>query len=133
MKKVILLIFFTTLLSCSSDDNNSKDSKNSFNPPAWIQGRWINNEIIPLGFKFSKNDVCNIQYTTDLCIKAALDIYNGTQAQISIDEEIKSDTEYKFSYTVQGTTINYHFIKVAPTKIQEVLADPNGDLLYTKK
>lgn len=50
-----------------------------------------------------------------------LENYNTTGAvEVNVDEEIKSNTEYKFSYTVAGTTQEFHFRKLSDTEIEMV-------------
>lgn len=132
MKKLLLVVFSSVFLfGCTSSDDDSA-SNNSFNPPSWIQGRWLE-ESKTFGYKFSTNNVCLISSSTDACFKESMDVYNGTQIITSVNEEIKSDTEYKFSYTIQSMTQYFHFVKVSNTEIKDEKNDPNGYNLYTKQ
>ncbi|MEM8522643.1 hypothetical protein [Flavobacterium sp. PL12] len=121
MKKVILLIFFTTLLSCSSDDNNTEGSKNSFSPPAWIQGTWFVEGDYG-AFKFTNNDFCAINFNMTSCYG---------QNPVIIIKETKSATDYKFDVTAGTVTSSYHFRKISSTQIQYV--DNLLDQILTKK
>ncbi|AWG20441.1 hypothetical protein FFWV33_02300 [Flavobacterium faecale] len=136
MKKVIYfltLLLLTISCSDSSTDNSTNSDNKSFHPPTWIQSRWTTDlGGSKFGYNFKSNDVCTIINSTDNCFKAMLNIYKGTQAIISVNEEIISETEYKFSYTIQSFTQYYHFIKVSPTSIKESITDPNGNILYIK-
>ncbi len=56
MKKLLLLSALL-IFACSSDDSNdntSGTSNNSFNPPNWIQGVWLNEAIptVSIGYEF---------------------------------------------------------------------------------
>ena len=43
MKKLTYLLLAILIVACSSDDSDSSNSnENSINPPAWIQGLWLN-------------------------------------------------------------------------------------------
>jgi hypothetical protein len=130
MKKLILLLILVTFISCSSDEGSSN---NSFNPPAWIQGKWTNSTLgTPLGYKFANNDVCTTIYGIDTCFKSTNDLMGPSGAYINIVEQI-TDTEYKLEYTLASTTFNYRFVKVSATQIKELINDPSGSLLYTKQ
>lgn len=114
-----LLIVFTALLlfscSSSSDDNNSSNS--NFHPPAWIQGTW--KDDMSFGYKFSTNDFCTIVSLSEICLRETLEQAKKSGANVKVNEEISENT-YKFSYTVQGLTSTYHFIKISNTKIEFV-------------
>lgn len=121
MRKLFFALFIVVVLfSCSSDDNSgSGGSNNRFNPPSWIHGTWL--DITESGYKFSNNNVCQITSFNQLCFKEMIEDYNSTGAvEVSVDEEIKSNTEYKFSYTVAGTTQEFHFRKLSDTEIEMV-------------
>jgi hypothetical protein len=57
----ISLMIFT---SCSSnDDGNSNNNSNiELNPPAWIQGVWVNERYPNGGFKFTSNNMIRITF-----------------------------------------------------------------------
>ncbi len=120
MKKLFFFLSFVTLLSCSSSDDNS-NNKLEFHPPAWIQGTWmqiINGQAFN-GYKFTSNNVCiKLSPTTEQCYKEMLDSYNNSVANPTISEPIISSTEYKFSFTMQGSTQTYHFRKISNTEIE---------------
>ena len=133
MKKMLLVLFSTALLfGCSSDDDVS-DSKTSFNPPSWIQGRWLEETIGTSGYKFTNNDFILVVATTEYSIGEQIKTLSKTEMEVNVNEEIKSDTEYKFSYTFHSVTQHYHFVKLSNTKFKDVLNDPNGHNPYTKK
>ncbi|MDO8316599.1 MAG: hypothetical protein Q7T12_03655 [Flavobacterium sp.] len=123
MKKLLFFLSFATILSCSKsdDDSNSNGSSANFNPPAWIQGTWMQDVGgTPFGgFKFTSNNICQkTTILTDQCFKEMLDLYNSAGANATVSELIKSDTEYKCSWTVQGITQTYYFRKINSTKIE---------------
>ena len=115
MKKLILLATLFAILSCSSSDNNSTSSNISFNPPSWIQGTWIG--IIGSGYKFTTNNVCQIVSTNQNCFNEMLQMYSGSGGSVSVVESINTNTEYKFSYTVQSSTTEFYFKKGATNNV----------------
>ena len=69
MKKIFLfLIALVSIVACSKSDSGNSDnggggSVAGYNPPDWIIGTWINNNI---GYSFTKKDYC-ITAGTELC------------------------------------------------------------------
>lgn len=128
MRKLVYVFFMTmVLLGCSSDDNSGSNGNNQFfNPPSWIHGTWLQmydeNFSLGFGYKFTSNNVCQIASQTTTCFKEMLENYDVTAGviEVSTDEEIKSNTEYKFSYTVAGVTQEFHFRKVSNSEIEMV-------------
>jgi YHS domain-containing protein len=128
MKKYILFFCIIFLISCSSSDSDN-NSNSSLHPPSWIQGTWaqvITDPIIIIPFcKFTSNDFCLIASNLETCIRQPLENASQSGANVNVDETI-SDTEYKFSYSIEGQTYYYHFIKISDTKIEFV--NPNQGL-----
>ena len=132
MKKLFLVLFSTVFLfGCSSDGDSG--SNTSFNPPSWIQGRWIEENLNFMGYRFTNNDVMLITGTSESSFGEDVKFFNNAGGDASINEEINSSTEYKFSYTLQSVTQYFHFVKVSNTKFRDELNDPDGDNLYTKQ
>ena len=116
MKKLLYLSTVILLFSCSSSDNNSSNS-NSFHPPSWIHGTWVDNASF--GFKFTSNNVCQLISTNQNCFKEIIESYNSAiPNSATVSEETISNTEYEFSYTVSGVTQYYHFVKISNTSIE---------------
>ena len=87
MKK---FLFLSALLifACSSDDSDSSNSnEDSINPPAWIQGLWLN-DTSSVGFEFRADDMYVTAGSTN-CYKALMALSTESSAY----EEI-SDTRY---------------------------------------
>lgn len=127
MKKLLYLFLPLLLLNCSSSDDSSASSKNSINPPKWIQGKWtMGIEDAETGYEFRSNDWCSFLSTTSTCWKGAIDSSNG---QVTIEETI-SDNSYIMKLTIGGITQTYTFIKISATKIR---ASANGVSLYYDK
>lgn len=118
MKKLLFIFTALLLFSCSSSSDDNSSSNSNFNPPTWIQGKWTN--TIGSGYKFTSNNVCSVSLGGDICYKEMLDNYNKVGATSTINESIITDTEYKFSYAVQGSTVYFHFIKKSNSEIQIV-------------
>jgi hypothetical protein len=126
MKKILLLsalIIFT----CSSDDSDSSNSNgNSINPPAWIQGVWINNTSSV--FDFRTDDICLTAGAITSCNKA----YMALSSESSAYEEI-SDTRYYVVISFAGVMEStYEFEKVSDSTINWILY-PSGTIsTFTK-
>jgi len=132
MKKMFLVLFSTVFLfGCSSDGDSG--SNNSFNPPSWTQGNWLEENLGVSGYRFTNNDVMSVIMTTEFSFGEQIKSVNNVGANTSINEEIKTSTEYKFSYTLQSSTQYFHFVKVSNTKFRDELNDPDGYNLYVKQ
>lgn len=127
MKKLLYLFVLTSLFSCSNSDDSSDSGKNSINPPAWIQGKWVmGSGDAQSGYEFKSNDWCSFLSGTSTCWKDAIDKSNG---QTKIDETI-TDNSYIMKLTVGGITQTYTFLKMSATKIR---ASTNGISSYYDK
>lgn len=132
MKKLLLVLISTVFLfGCSSDEDSG--SNTSFNPPSWIQGKWLDKDYPIMGYRFTNNDVLSILQTTEFSFGEQIKSVNIAGANTSINEEIKTSTEYKFSYTLSSVTQYYHFVKVSNNTFKDALNDPNGYNIYTKQ
>jgi len=121
MKKLFLLAVLCGLLSCSDDDTNSTTTSKEFHPPAWTHGTWIYNAGgQEMGLKFSADNVCTVTNSTAICYKESLALYEGTQAQTSVTEDI-SETVYDVTINISGAINSYHIEKVSPTQINWVI------------
>lgn len=131
MKKLFLFLFLTVCLSaCSGDDNanGSGNSGNNLNPPAWIQGTWQMESAMgtaQIGFRFTSNDVCNMNSTMFTCYKEMIDHLNRSQLYANVTEEI-SDTKYYVEITNINTTNSYQFEKISANRIKWVNAAFNS-------
>lgn len=133
MKKQFILLLITVLmLSCSSNDEKTSQNSNSLNPPDWIKGTWAEKWGSPGEytynpfFNFKNNDFCTLSGNMEICIMQSLGSASGFKVT-----ETKTDTDYKFSFTSQGITTSYHFIKISNTKIlyvNSVQGLPNMEL-----
>lgn len=127
MKNLLFVFISVLIFSCSSNSDDSPSSSNLFNPPTWIHGSWSN----PIGgYKFTTNNVCQINSVSELCFKRMIEDYNSALPNSStVNEEIISDSEYKFSYTVQSTTQYFHFVKTSNTEIEMLDTQGQGSIL----
>lgn len=115
MKNLLFVFMSLLLFSCTSNSDDSPSSSIRFNPPAWIHGSWSNGIA---GYKFTTNNVCPFTSASESCLKKTLEDLNSALPNSStVNEEIISDTEYKFSYTVQSITQYLHFVKISNTEI----------------
>tara|TARA_B100001093_G_scaffold309195_1_gene295000 strand:+ start:1027 stop:1443 length:417 start_codon:yes stop_codon:yes gene_type:complete len=138
MKKLLLLSAIL-IFGCSSadgNDNNPGNTGNSFNPPNWIQGVWLNEAIptVALGFEFRADDICNITGSQANCNKAIIELYeNAPNAQTSVYEEI-SNTRYfvVFSYITLEQT--WEFEKISANEINGIQGPSiSTATIYTKQ
>ena len=111
MNKLFFILVFSVLFSCSSSDDTPNNNVNSFSPPTWIIGTWLNQEDfdlgIPRGFKFTNQQYCQILLTSNNCLDGTL-----------ITEESKTESDYKFSYGISSLSTNLHFRKLNNNQIQ---------------
>jgi hypothetical protein len=118
MKKVVFLFSLFFLLSCSSADEDLNSS--DFNPPAWIQGTWMQEggtQGISMGFRLSTHDLCTIIITAEQCQQELLNLIRKSGQTVSVNETI-SNSEYvtKINY-YGGQSVTYTFKKLSNTEI----------------
>lgn len=117
MKRLLLLLVTVSMFSCSSDDSDENQQSGRFlNPPAWLHGTWKNDIS---GFAFKEHDFCTVSNNSEICIDQSLQA-SSTVTTVSSSEPIISDTEYRFSYTISGSTSSFHFRKVSNSIIEFV-------------
>lgn len=145
MKKHLLKLMFATLtiasltsfVSCSDDDSDEltiSDTKH-FNPPAWVQGKWAQ-ESFP--------EMVQHQYTADDYLQVVMNmtqsynfLINASQInpiageRMTLVEEIKTDTRYKYQIISQGSTISHDLEKIGPNKMRDN-AEMDGFNVYVK-
>ena len=117
-------------MSCSGDDDSSSNDT-SINPPSWIQGVWMREDLEGFGYEFTKDDICSVLYNTKSCNKASIDLWiNAPNVEVSVYEEI-SDDRYFIVITSLNYTSQLEFIKVSSTRIKlsELLTEV--DIFYT--
>ncbi|TGV02754.1 hypothetical protein [Flavivirga rizhaonensis] len=127
MKKITLLIIVIFTLSCSSSDDSENQNKNnsSINPPTWIQGTWLFDLSIDLGYQFTSNDF----FIISSCIKTSkneeIESFSNTEEQTSIVEEETTSSSYSLVVIHSNDTNNsatrttYNFEKVSDTEIKK--------------
>lgn len=130
MKKTIfLLVAIFAMVACSKSDDNKDGGSSSgkFNPPGWIQGKWLNKSAGgDIGYEFAKNDICLIASATTLCYGS------GVNADfITNVKEESTDKVYKVSFTVSGTTMkSYEFTKVSD---KTITSNEQPNMIFTKQ
>ena len=124
MKKLIYLFLGLLIVSCSSDDSSSSSTSgsnsNSFNPPTWIQGVWLNdigNGTSSIGFDFRDDNVCSVTFGSAYCYKGLIELYaDAPNFNTSVYEEI-SASRYYFVFTYGPNEISEEFEKVSDNTI----------------
>lgn len=120
MKKISILLLLVLVCSCSKSDDSSITNSKSINPPTWIQGRWLLEDVpVNSGFKFTTNDFCLDYAGMYVCNKEAINLYNGTQIFTDVKEEITNST-YSIEITIGSNTTYYKFEKVSSTSIRGI-------------
>ena len=124
MKKIFLFSILFLILSCSNSDDNSSSSNSDFNPPAWIQGSWIQEGSVGTAgvvFSFSANDFCmtNIGFSKQCQQEFVNQVRQpGNANAVTVTETITATnytTEIKY---FAGQSIIYSFRKLANNKIE---------------
>ena len=133
MKKIVLILSAVLAFGCSGSDDsdNVNPTVVNINPPAWIQGTWLlEGNSVQSGFRFTSDDVCINSLGMYACNKESLEMYQGTQVNTNVNEEI-SDTEYSVEITVGSNTTTFEFKKVSATQIKWVNSPAQAN--YTKQ
>jgi len=116
MKKLLLLLLTVLLFSCGESNSNSSNNV-SINPPSWIQGVWVDDELLSLGvrsgYEFKVDDLCTVITNSASCNKEILAIYEGNENGLFADvkEEISAN-RYAIDITIQSSTTSYIFEKI---------------------
>lgn len=132
MKHFLFLMTAFLMLNCSSSDDNDNLTPNtvSLNPPTWIQGTWLlESNSVESGFRFTSDDVCINTLGMYACNKESIEMYQGTQVNTEVYEEI-SDTDYSVEITIGSNTTVFKFKKVSDTQIKWVNSPAQAN--YTK-
>jgi hypothetical protein len=122
MKKLIYIFLGLLIVACSSDDSGSTSgsNSNSFNPPTWIQGVWLNdigNGTSSIGFDFRDDNVCSVTFGSAYCYKGLIELYADVpNINTSVYEEI-SASRYYFVFTYGPNEITGEFEKVSDNTI----------------
>lgn len=128
-KTILLLVAIFAMVACgkSDDKGDGGSSSGKFNPPGWIQGKWLNKSPGgSIGYEFAKNDICIIANATTLCYGS------GVNADfITNVKEESTDKVYKVSFTVSGTTMkSYEFTKVSD---KTITSNEQPNMIFTKQ
>lgn len=131
MKKIFLfLIALVGIVACSKSDSGNSDnggggSVAGYNPPDWIIGTWINNNI---GYSFTKKDYC-ITAGTELCYLSG----SMKQAVTKVEQEIKGDI-YTLSIEVEGSLKTpVSFKRISANQIARLNLAGEQESTFTKK
>lgn len=130
MKKLVVIFVSTILLnlsSCSSDSDNNSNSYDSINPPAWIQGTWIN-DLETGGFKFTADDICVVTGNIQQCYKEVLKQTDGSVVQKNVKEVI-TDDYYSIEITLSSVITTYAFERISETEIEYINSVMNTVLI----
>lgn len=132
MKNVFLFLSCFLLLSCSSSDDNNPVNSLSVNPPSWTHGTWlIESQGISTGLKFTSSDICSVTLQTSTCHVEQFQVFSQHGSDVSINEPLSSETEYKADFTIDGNTVTYHVKKVSATQMNWI--NTSGTITLTKK
>ncbi len=116
---VLLIGFlFTSCKKNDSDDNDQIAGSKHLNPPAWIQGTWIDltQPNMRTGYQFTVDDMKTIIGSNTVSVKASL------KSTDNISENTTA-TSYRFTITHTATnnsTETWEFNKIDATHIQTI-------------
>ncbi|WP_430613683.1 hypothetical protein [Flavobacterium sp. JP2137] len=149
MKKILTLTLLMSLLfiSCSSDDDSDTlvpTVAATINPPTWTQGTWTLSSGSIKGFKFTKNDFCQVlKNDVESCYIELITSHNKAYLINEVEESATAEnyniaiklnnksTKYHFRRGADLDTLgNYHIYWVIPSKIPEV-PDTEHELINT--
>ena len=136
MKKISLFLLLGLVYSCSSSSDNlsnNSSSNASINPPAWIQGTWIQAGGTT-GYKFTTNDFILTGSGSQTSFANTVILTNASGGNATVHETITSNS-YNIDITIGIRTDSYYFNKINDTKIEWV-NDPLGslaDFFYIKQ
>ena len=103
-------MFIILLLSCNNDDSDS-NSNAFFNPPTWIQGKWlVDDPIIVFGFEFTNDNFIINQMGAKTNYGEILKMHKSIGSDVSTNERI-TDDEYEVKINSEGTSTVYKFKK----------------------
>ena len=123
MKKLITLAFAVSILfGCSNSDSNNSSNSTSINPPAWIQGYWLQDDgsggVTVLGLKVTSDDLYTTINGSGNSLKTLISNVLQSGGTAVVNEEISS-SEYKLNVTLNGNSFpQYYYKKITSTKIQ---------------
>ncbi len=125
MKKTILLLVATiAMVACGKGDDNSSNSSKKFNPPAWIQGSWL--DAANVGYKFEADNFCWLLPAQELCFNQGMYV-----DQVSDVKEHVSEKTYSVSFVVSNATkYSFVFTKISSNQIT---SSQSPDTKFTKK
>ncbi|MFH6767529.1 hypothetical protein V8G56_02180 [Gaetbulibacter aquiaggeris] len=129
MKNILILVIASLLvLNCSTNDRDSSSSI-QINPPAWIQGTWMDESQVT-GFKFTSNDIVTINFNAQQSQRELLELGADVGEEVSANDESTSDY-----YSVElnfpaGQTVIYSFNRLSDNQIN--WATVSGSV-YTKQ
>lgn len=126
-------------LSCGTSDDSSSNNNSSskITPPAWIQGSYYHvyegSDAKNGGYRFYSDDICVLSYNSEVCMKGAIDMYQGTNIYTNV-EQSSTTTEYKCTITIGAQKTNYHFQKLSDNTIKDVIGSNSiGTTVLLKK
>ncbi len=126
MKKLLLLCVTILLFSCGESNSNSSNNV-SINPPSWIQGVWVDDELLTAGlrsgYEFKVDDLCQVINNSANCNKEILASFSNNEALnevlfADVQEEISAN-RYAIDITIQSTTTSYIFEKIDNNHIMQ--------------
>lgn len=130
MKKISILFLLALVCSCSNSDDSSNSSSASINPPAWIQGVWIQeNSTLGNGYIFTSNDFLlkGITGNTSFSNGVAGTLSTGGNAGV---QEVISNSIYNIDITILSQIYIYNFKKISETKIELVNGPTTSEHYY---
>ena len=138
MKKLLLLTSLTILLFSCGESNSNSSNNVSINPPSWIQGVWVDDELLTLGvrsgYEFKVDDLCQVINNNANCNKEILAGFSNNEVLFADVQEEISANRYAIDITIQSSTTSYIFEKIDNNHImQKGVGGQVGDNILTKE
>ncbi|AVM49041.1 hypothetical protein [Capnocytophaga sp. oral taxon 878] len=123
-KTILLLVAIIAMVACGKGDDNSSNSSKKFNPPAWIQGSWL--DAANVGYKFEADNFCWLLPAQELCFNRGIYV-----DQVSDVKEQVSDKTYSVSFLVSNATkYSFVFTKISNNQIS---SNQSPNTIFTKR
>jgi hypothetical protein len=121
MKKLLYVFAALLFFACSSSDDSSSASSSDFNPPAWIQGTWVQEGTTQgqgVAFRFSAHDFCMSSSIVEQCYQGVIDLSRKGGANSNVEETTTSSSySAKINYG-GGQSVTYSFKKISSSEIE---------------
>ena len=133
LKKVFAVFFLSLFIfSCSKSEDTPNSSEIQINPPNWIQGKWLMDDLGQgeNGWRFTSNDFIIIQANSELSQRELLQSLLDNAGDVSASDNSTDDTYSVTLNSIGGQSVIYSFTQVS---IDEITWDTVANSIYRKQ